>query len=118
LTDYVDRPLVYVAGPYTNPDPALNVHTSVQAASVLLDAGLVTPLVPHLTMLWNVIAPRPVEFWYAYDLALLARCDALFLLPGESVGVNQELEFARAANLPTFEDVDALREWAVAWTRR
>jgi hypothetical protein len=115
VTDYLDRPLVYVAGPYTIPDPIENVHRSVHAAAALIDSNLVTPLVPHLTMLWNLIAPRPVEFWYAYDLSLLARCDAIFVLSGESRGVELELEFARGAGLPIFEDTELLYEWALTF---
>jgi len=92
VREYVQRPLVYVAGPYTNPDPVENVHKSVHAAGALIDSGLITPVLPHLT--------------------LLARCDAVFVLPGESRGVEQELAYARRVGLPIFDDSDQLYEWA------
>jgi hypothetical protein len=109
---YTDRPLVYVAGPYTRPDPVANTHDTIKFATELIDEGLVTPLVPHLTLLWHVVVPRPLEFWYEYDIAVLARCDALYRIAGESTGADKEVDFARDAGIPVFTDLDALREWA------
>ena len=99
---YADRPLVYLAGPYTHPDPVHNVHSVVGIAGAICDEGSVTPVVPHLTALWHFIDPRPIEFWYEYDLALLARCDALLRLPGKSTGADKEVTYA-SARMPIFE---------------
>src|SRR5262245_39762275 len=82
LMTYSDRPLVYLAGPYTRPDPVENTHTVIRLASELVDEGLVTPVVPHLTLLWHLVSPRPLEFWYEYDVAILGRCDAVFRIVG------------------------------------
>ena len=81
-----------------------------------MDDGLVTPLVPHLTMLWNLVAPRGVEFWYDYDIAILARCDALLRIPGFSQGADREVEFAVARGMPVFDDVSDLTDWAKGWS--
>jgi hypothetical protein len=110
---YKDRPLVYVAGPYTNPDPVVNTHTTVHVATELVDEGLVTPFVPHLTLLWHLVAPKPLSFWYEYDLAILARCDAVYRIEGASTGADKEVEFARENAIPVFTDREALREWAM-----
>ena len=67
---YAERPLVYVAGPYTRPDPVENTNTTIRFATKLIDEGYVTPVVPHLTLLWHMVAPRPLEFWYEYDVAM------------------------------------------------
>jgi hypothetical protein len=115
LRAYVDRPLVYLAGPYSSPDPVLNTHTVVEIASRLVDEGLVTPTVPHLTLLWHVIQPRELDFWYEYDLALVARCDAVLRLPGASTGADKETAFAESRGIPVFTDEAALREWARDW---
>lgn len=114
--EYISRPLVYVAGPYTRPDPVANTHDVVKAVDRLVDDGYVTPFAPHLTLLWHLVAPRPLAFWYAYDLATLIRCDAVLRLPGESTGADREVEFAVDRGLPVFFSTDELYRWAA--TRR
>lgn len=110
---YEERPLVYLAGPYSVPDPVANTNAVIAVASELIDEGLVTPFVPHLTMLWHAVAPRPLDFWYAYDIAMLRRCDAVFRLPGASAGADRETEFAVAEEIPVFTDRAQLRTWAI-----
>lgn len=106
------KPLVYVAGPYSRPDPVANTHNALRLAMRLYESGDVVPVVPHLTLFWHLIEPRPVEFWYEYDHHLLRRCDALFALPGESVGVENEVALARELGMPVFEDEGELIAWA------
>ena len=113
LARYEDRPLVYIAGPYTHPDPVANTNAVIAVASELIDEGLVTPLVPHLTLLWHLVAPRPLDFWYAYDVALLRRCDALFRIEGVSSGADMEVEFAATHRIPVFTGRDELNAWAI-----
>lgn len=113
--EFLGRPLVYVAAPYTKPDPVENTHKLIRAVDGLIDAGFVTPIAPHLTMLWHVVSPRPLEFWYAYDLATLARCDALYRLPGDSTGADREVEFARSRGMPVFMSEANLNAWAATW---
>lgn len=110
--NYVDRPLVYVAGPYTSPDPVANTQNTIRIANRLVEEGLITPVVPHLTLLWHLVEPRDLEFWYAYDLALLHRCDAVLRLPGESTGADREVDYAEENNIPVFHRENALAEWA------
>ncbi len=112
VTGSAHKPLVYVAGPYTNPDPVLNTRLAIVKATELYDQGHVLPLVPHLTLLWNLVVPRPIEFWYTYDLELLRRCDALFRIPGDSSGAAVEEEEARLIGIPIFTDQDVLNDWA------
>lgn len=114
-TSYRDLPLVYIAGPYSHPDPVANTHAVITLASELVDEGVVTPFVPHLTMLWHAVRPRPLDFWYAYDVALLERCDALLRIPGESVGADREVEFASTHQIPVFTDREELATWARTW---
>lgn len=112
LTD--ERLLCYIAGPFTNPDPAENTHRAIQCATKLLDDGLVVPYVPHLTLFWHAITPRPYETWLAMDLVVLRRCDALLRLAGHSPGADREVAVARLRCTPIFEDVDELHAWAIA----
>jgi hypothetical protein len=114
VTSPKSKPLVYIAGPYTNPDPVLNTRSTLILAAEFYEGGHVVPLVPHLTLLWNLVVPRPIEFWYAYDLELLRRCDALFRMPGESTGASVEEEEAHRLGLPVFTDREELLSWASA----
>ncbi len=96
-TDHV--PLIYVAGPYTQPDPVANTHAVIRIADALLDAGF-TPLIPHLTLAWHLVSPKPYDTWLAYDRQLLARCDVLLRVPGYSHGATQECTFADELAIP------------------
>lgn len=107
-----DLPLVYLAGPYLAPDPVWNTHDVVKLASRLYESNLVVPVVPHLTLLWHAIEPRPAEYWYAYDLHLLRRCDAVLRLAGESRGADIETAEAEALGIPVFLAEATLLAWA------
>lgn len=109
---FVDRPLVYVAGPYTSPDPVLNTHLMIEIADRLVEGGVVTPVVPHLTLLWHLVKPRELGFWYEYDLAIVAKCDAVFRVTGPSTGADKEVVFAQSRGIPVFYDEATLLEWA------
>ena len=81
---------VYVAGPYTKGDVAVNVREAILAGGRIYDAGMV-PFVPHLTHFWHTVAPRPYEDWLRLDMEWLRVCDALLRLPGDSSGADKEL---------------------------
>ena len=92
-------PLVYLAGPYTKPDPVENTNRMIHIANALLDAGVI-PIVPHLTMFWHLLCPRPYEHWLEYDLQVMLRCDVVLRVPGESGGADGEVRAARRAGIP------------------
>ena len=102
-----DRPVIYVAGYYTA-CPTQGIRNAVDAYDALLAVGWV-PLVPHISFMLDVLSPAPPEFWYAYDMALLARCDAMYVcqdyLSAHSTGVLNEIAFAEANDIPIFYDV-------------
>ncbi len=111
MAEYRNRPLVYLAGPYSKPDPVENTHRVILEANKLLDDGRVTPHVPHLTHLWHLVSPRPIEFWYEYDLALLVRCDAVLRMPGDSTGADREVDVAEELRIPVFHSRESLYQW-------
>ncbi len=92
-------PLIYLAGPFTEPDPVENAHRMLQIADAILEAGF-TPLIPHLTLAWHLVSPKPYATWLAYDRHLLARCDVLLRVPGYSHGATQECTFADELAIP------------------
>ena len=104
-------PLVYIAGPITIPDPIWNTHDAIQVAERLYNSGLCVPLVPHMNLLWHFIIPHDVEYWYAYDLAVMKRCEAVLRLPGESKGAEAEIAQATKWQIPVFYDEESLMDW-------
>jgi Domain of unknown function (DUF4406) len=98
---------IYVAGPYTNGDVAVNVRNAFKVANDLADLGF-APFVPHSTHFWHLIFPRPYEFWLDLDNQFLPCCDALIRIPGDSSGADREVALAHKLNLPVFTEIDAL----------
>ena len=98
---------VYVSGPLTTGDLCENTNAAIIAATKLLDAGM-TPFVPHLSVLWSVVAQRPYETWMRMDLDWVIRCDILLRLPGESKGADREVDCARQWGRTVYYDVDEL----------
>lgn len=107
----MSKPLVYIAGPYTNPDPVENVHRAIKAGMDLYRTGQCAVIIPHLSMTAQLVEPHDVDFWYEFDLTQLAHCDALFRLPGDSTGADNEVAFAIEQHIPVF----ALRSELYAW---
>jgi hypothetical protein len=105
------RPLVYIAGPYSA-DPVAGTRRAIGAGIALWQTGLVTPLIPHLSLLADLVHPMPVDEWYRYDLELLDRCDALLRLPGDSIGADLEARHAARRDLIVFHAFDDVVNWA------
>jgi Domain of unknown function (DUF4406) len=98
---------IYVAGPYTNGDVAVNIRTAYEAADRLADLGF-APFVPHSTHFWHMLFPRPYEFWLELDDQFLPCCAAVLRLPGGSKGADGEVRLAESLGIPVFYDVDKL----------
>lgn len=91
---------VYVAGPYSKGDIVVNVRNAIIAGNNLRALGY-TPFVPHLSMFWHMLVPHhDIEYWYVYDMEWLEVCDAVFRLPGESVGADREVARAKELGIP------------------
>ncbi len=111
---------LYLAGPYTHPDPVVNTRNTIIAAdSIKMCCPAVHPIVPHLSHLWHLVEPHDLDYWYEYDLELLSRCDGLLRLPGESTGADREVAAAVATAMRVFRTDDRghlpiprLNEWA------
>lgn len=112
---FISRPLLYVAGPYTRADPVENTHRAIKVATVIYDRTHWVPVVPHLTLLWHLVDPQPVEHWYAYDIHLLARCDAIVRLPGASTGADREMAEADARRITRVQYLDLPASVRIQW---
>lgn len=98
---------VYVAGPYTRGDVAVNVREAIVVTNKLLDLGFV-PYCPHLTHFWHLVTPRPYEEWLAYDLIWMEACDVVLRIPGESSGADAEVARALELGIPVFYSLEEL----------
>ena len=109
------RPLCYCAGPYSLPDPVENSHRAILVAESLCASGVVTPFIPHLSLMWHMVAPHDVDFWYDLDISYLSRCDMLLRMPGESPGADDEVAYANTIGIPVFYDEKEVIAWAVGY---
>ncbi|MCY1651320.1 DUF4406 domain-containing protein [[Kitasatospora] papulosa] len=116
-----DKPmLILIAGPYrsgTDGDPqamAANLARLETAAWPVFAAG-------HLPVIGEWIAlpvlssagagptdPLAEQVLYPTADRLLAHCDAVLRLPGDSAGADQDVATARLRNLPVYHDVSEI----------
>lgn len=97
---------IYIAGPYTKGDVAMNVRAAIFAADYVTASLGHIAFCPHLTHFWHMVIPhRDIDFWYRYDIEWLKECDAILRLEGESKGADSEVEIARQLGLKIFTSV-------------
>jgi Domain of unknown function (DUF4406) len=101
------RERIYVAGPYSQGDTALNVRNAYAVANELADQGF-APFVPHATHFWHMLFPRAYEFWLALDKEFLKVCDAVIRIAGPSNGADEEVALARELGIPVFRSIDEI----------
>lgn len=104
-----DRPLVYLACPYSDPDPAVReqrFHASNLAAAELMRAGemVFAPISHTYPIAVDGDLPKSWDFWERYDRAILSCCCKVIVLclPGwqKSVGVQVEIKIALEMGIP------------------
>jgi len=105
------RKKVYVAGPYTKGDPAVNTRNAVLVGNAFLREGLV-PFVPHLNYLWQMVSPREYEEWMTYCFEWLGVCDALYRMAGDSPGADREVAEAERLGIPVFHSTAEVIRWS------
>ena len=103
------RTRVYVAGPLTLGDRLANVEAACIAGRELIERGY-APMVPHLSHHIDPVDALGHATWIDVDLAWVAVSDAVLRMPGESIGADQEVAFARQRGVPVFQSIAALIE--------
>lgn len=102
MTDpLLQRKYVYIAGPYSSPDPDLNTERAIPPFIKLIEEGF-APFLPHLCITADRLSPHNYEFWMQYCFDQLRRCDALLRLPGDSPGADREVAFAEELGIPVY----------------
>ncbi len=108
------RLLIYVAGPFSKPNPLLNVRRAVLVGDQIAKMGFGV-FIPHLNYSWELICDgHDYEFWMDQDAQVLYRCDVLFLMPGESSGAEREARLAESLGIPVFSNLEDLATWKEA----
>jgi hypothetical protein len=113
--------IILIAGPYrsgTNDDP-LKMSANLQR---LESFALPIYRIGHIPMIGEWVA-LPIlrsagsnedasfaqeEFLYPVAARLLARCDAVLRVPGESKGADQDVRIARERGLPVFRSIEEI----------
>jgi len=101
--------IIYLASPYTDPDPAIMEQRYLVVAKSIADLTLQGHLVFSPIVQFHSIAvafdlPKNFGFYQKFNMAMLSRCDelAVLRLPGwkESVGVQNEIRMAGIWEMP------------------
>jgi hypothetical protein len=92
---------IYVAGPIAIGDQFKNVRNAIDAAEMLHQMGH-KPFVPHLFKSWHMIYPKPGLEWLDLDFVWLDQCEAVYRVPGESWGSDQEVKRALDQGKPVY----------------
>jgi len=98
---------VYVAGPYTNGDIAVNVRQNIKIGNELALIGYI-PFVPLLSHFWHIICPQNCTFWTRLDNAWVSSCDVLLRTSGLSAGADAEVELAKQLGIPVVYSIHEL----------
>lgn len=103
------RPLVYLASPYSHPDPLVRVSRFKQAANIAMRLtkqgfAVYSPILASHA-LTDLGMPQSWDFWKPVDERLLGVCDTLYvaMIDGwqDSVGVTAEIAYAKEHQILT-----------------
>lgn len=108
----INRGFIFVAGPMsTSGEPGPNMHAAASAAALLLKNGF-QPLIPHVTWILHAIRPDvPLELWWKWDRCWITKCDGVLRLDGNSVGADNECDWALQCGVPVFTGMVPLLEY-------
>lgn len=104
--------MIYLASPYTDPDPWVMEWRYLQAAKALTKLlqdkrWAYSPIVHCHELAKIATLPKDAAFWRSYDFAMLARSSRFVILTLEhwtdSIGVNLEMREAFRLGLPIEE---------------
>ena len=101
---------IYISGPLSIGDREENLHNAEVAYVDLGELGF-APMCPH----WNssvensdVFKEYTIDDWMSLDLPWVKVSDAVLRLPGESLGADLEVGFAKANGIIVFYSIGEL----------
>ena len=117
----MEKPIVYIASPYTKGDVAMNTHFQCKVFDQLLTDGKVFPVAPLWSHFQHTVFPRPYKDWIAYDQAMLKLYDCCLRLSAElpefnykedeSSGADGEVKIFNEMDKPVFYSINELYKW-------
>ena len=99
--------LIYLAGRFSRGDVGENINNVIKIADKLVKMGYI-PVIPHLLFFWDLISPKPHQFWLDYDLHFIEVCDAILRLPGESLGADSEVRYGERLGKKIYYSIEEL----------
>lgn len=109
----MNKPLVYVAGPFRGPDHYA-IHKNILAAEdiswhVWAMGGVA--LCPHLNT-QHFQGSLPDDIWLEGDIIMLKRCDVVLMMPRwrDSSGATEEHRVAIEAKIPVVYSLEQLKD--------
>lgn len=105
----MEKPLVYLACPYTHEDPEVmkkRADIAAKKAGELIKKGFIvfSPLSHSIALAEANDLPESWEFWKEQDIGFLKCCNHVFVIAidgwQESTGVTEEIIWARENNVP------------------
>lgn len=100
---------IFISGPYTKGDVAVNVANHMRAFNTLLLHGY-APFNPLLFHFQHMVHPRLYDTWLSLDIEYLRICDAVLVLPGESKGSEIEIAEAKRCLIPVYYSLTKLMQ--------
>lgn len=91
--------VVYLSGPISRGDKVRNFAEPCAVQVRLMKQGFSVHN-PMLTMMLPGNEDIAHKDWIALDLPMVERCDAVYRLPGESRGADQEVSHAKSCGIP------------------
>lgn len=112
------KPLVYVAGPLTKGIVTSNIRRAILKGHELALMGYGV-FIPHLNCLWEIAAgDQDYEFWLDQDMQVLAHCQAIYALDGESPGRDREVAFARERGIDVLTTLEEAKDWLANYEKK
>lgn len=107
--------IVYVSGAYSAPtieETRNNIEFARSHAIDLWRLGLGV-VCPHLNTMFFEMHGIPYEQMMEFDLLLLNRVDAIFMLPNwtQSKGAFREWDYANKLGIPIFYSIEEINKW-------
>ena len=110
----MNKPLVYIASPYTQGQVDLNVHFQLKTFNRLMRDDLCIPVAPLWAHFQHLAFPLRYERWIEYSLAIAERCDICLRLAAEvgdsyyqyeSAGADKEVQLFLTQKKPVYFSV-------------
>lgn len=109
-TEAIYKVTIYVAGPYTNPNPEDNLFKALAVSNKLINIGA-APFCPHLFHYYDQIQKRSYDEWLELCFKWVSQCDLFYRIKGKSSGSDKEEALAFELGKPIFKSIDKVRQW-------